>query len=58
MLTVEEAATKLNVSQEQVIIFLKEGRLKFDPQVNTVIKIYKLDVRRLNQELIKERVTT
>jgi len=55
LLTVEEAANKLNVSHEQVIQFLKNGRLKFDPTVKHCIKIYKLDVRRLNQELIKER---
>jgi hypothetical protein len=55
MLTVEEAAKKLEVSQEQVIKFLKDGRLKFDPRVKHVIKIYKLDVRRLHQELLKER---
>lgn len=55
MVTVEEAAKKLNVSQEHVIQFLKEGRLKFDPRITHVIRIYKLDVRRFNQELIKER---
>lgn len=55
MITVDEAATKLNVSQKQVILFLKEGRLKFEPRIEHVIKIYKLDVRRLNQELIRER---
>ena len=55
MLSVEEAAKKLEVSQEQVIQFLKDGRLKFDPRVKHVIKIYKLEVRRLNQELLKER---
>lgn len=55
MVTVEEAATKLDVSQKQVIQFLKEGRLKFDPHAIHVLKIYKLDVRRLNQELIRER---
>ena len=54
MVTVEEAAKKLNVSQEHVIQFLKEGRLKFDPRITHVIRIYKLDVRRLNQELIRE----
>lgn len=54
MMTVEEASKKLNVTQEQVIKFMKEGRLKFDPRVKHVIKIYKLDVRRLNQELIRE----
>lgn len=56
MLTVGEAAKKLNVSQEQVMQFLKDGRLKFDPRSTHGIKIYKLDARRLNQELIKERV--
>jgi len=56
MLTVEEAANKLEVSQEQVIQFLKDGRLKFDPNIKHVIKIYKLDVRRLNQELKREKV--
>jgi len=55
MVTVDEAAKKLNVTQERVMQFLKEGRLKFDPRIKHVIKIYKLDVRRLNQELIKER---
>ena len=55
MMTIEDASKKLNVTQEQVMQFLKDGRLKFDPSVKHVIKIYKLDVRRLNQELIRER---
>lgn len=53
MMTIEEAAKKLNVSCEDVIYFLKSGKLKFDPKITDgIIKIYKLDVRRLNQELI------
>ncbi len=53
--TIEEAAKKLNVTQNKVIEFLKSGILKFDPKITDgVIKIYKLDVRRLNQELLNE----
>lgn len=56
MLSIEEAAKKLNVSQSKVIEFLKSGRLKFDPNITDgIIKIYKLDVRRLNQELLNEK---
>lgn len=52
MMSIDDAAKKLNVSYEEVIGFLKSGRLKFDPKITDgIVKIYKLDVRRLNQEL-------
>lgn len=55
-LSVGEAAVKLNVPTKKVIEFLKRGDLKFDPNItNGNIKIYKLDVRRLNQELLNEK---
>lgn len=55
MMTIEEAAIKLNVDVKTVITFLKNGRLKFNPKITDgIIKIYKLDVRRLNQELKRE----
>lgn len=56
MFTVEEASKKLDVSKDQVMHFLREGRLKFDPNITNCIKIYKLDVRRLNSELKQEKV--
>ncbi len=56
MMTIEEAAKKLNVSCENVIYFLKSGKLKFDPKITDgIVKIYKLDARRLNQELKREK---